>query len=71
MLLDGDLLAARHFGQGFVNIRLRPCEVVAFVKRALGQGFVDELTGRLFDRSKIAARYARFDLGFLVGIQRD
>jgi hypothetical protein len=42
-----------------------------FRQAALGQGFVDELTGRLFDRSKIAARYARFDLGFLVGIQRD
>jgi hypothetical protein len=35
------------------------------------QRLVNELTGSLFDRSKIAARYARFDLGFLVEIQRD
>ena len=62
VLFEGDLLAARHFGQGFVNIRLRPCDAVARVKRESGQGFVNELTGCLFDRSKIAARYARFDL---------
>jgi len=59
VLLVGDLLAARHFGQGLVNIRLAHV-VVAFVKRPLGHVFVNELTGRLFDRRKNAARYARF-----------
>jgi hypothetical protein len=70
VLLEGDFLAARNFGQSFVDIGFRPGQIVALVEGALGQGLVDELPGRIFDGSKIVARHVRFNPGFLLGIQR-
>jgi len=46
VLLERDLLAARDLGQSLVNVRLRPRQIVAPLKRKLGYALVDKLTRR-------------------------
>ena len=70
MLLKGDFLAARDLGQRFINVRFRPCQIVAFLKRSFGNSLVDKLARRRFDRCKIAARHAPSEPCFLFGIFR-
>jgi hypothetical protein len=71
MLFKSDFLAARNLGQSFVNVGLRPRHIVAFLERTLGDAFGNELSRRLFDRSKIAARHAGFEPCYVIGMKCD
>ena len=71
MRLKGNKFAALDSGESFIDVRFRPCQIVALIGVAFSYALVEQLADRFFVRREVAADDMITDPSFLIGGESD